>query len=250
MTDATALAWTTRLAALAVALSAIELLLVRAAWSTGPLRWATLRRELAPTWRRLLDPAFGARGFTAVLLTQLALALALPWLAHPALPVALLVATLAVGARFRGSYAGGSDAMTAVVLVGLALAPLSPRAGLGYIAAQLVLSYVVAGAGKLADPAWRRGDTLPALLALPAYHAPAAIRRLPPRALAAAGYAVIAFEIGFPLALLGPRAAAGAIALGLAFHLANAVVLGLNRFLWAWLAAYPALVWAATVATA
>jgi len=32
-----------------------------------------------------------------------------------------------------------------------------------------------------------------------------------------------------------------ALAIGAAFHLANAFAFGLNRFLWAWLAAYPAL---------
>ncbi len=243
----TALGWTQRLVAISIALSAIELLVVRAAWSdTGVFRWSTLRQELAPRWsRRVLDPVFGARGFTIVVAAQLALALALPWVAHPAASWLLLVTTLAIAFRFRGSYAGGSDAMTVVVLVGLAIAPWSPRAGLGYIAAQLVLSYVVAGVGKLADPAWRAGRALPALLALPQYAAPARVRRLieRPAIARAASFAVLGFELGFPLALLGPVPAAIAIGLGLAFHVTNAVVLGLNRFVWAWLAAYPALIY-------
>jgi hypothetical protein len=34
-----------------------------------------------------------------------------------------------------------------------------------------------------------------------------------------------------------------ALALTAAFHLANACLFGLNRFLWVWLAAYPSLIW-------
>jgi hypothetical protein len=49
---------------------------------------------------------------------------------------------------------------------------------------------------------------------------------------------VIAFECAFPLALIDARLLS---LLGIAFHVVNARVLGLNRFLWAWLAAYPAL---------
>jgi hypothetical protein len=33
------------------------------------------------------------------------------------------------------------------------------------------------------------------------------------------------------------------MALAACFHLANAALLGLNRFLWVWVAAYPALYW-------
>ena len=35
----------------------------------------------------------------------------------------------------------------------------------------------------------------------------------------------------------------GALALAAVFHTANACLFGLNRFLWAWLAAFPALIW-------
>jgi hypothetical protein len=57
-----------------------------------------------------------------------------------------------------------------------------------------------------------------------------------------ASWLVIVFECAFPLVLwVRPQGAALLLACGLAFHLCNALVLGLNRFLWAWLAGYPAL---------
>ncbi|HEX5656879.1 MAG TPA: hypothetical protein VFX59_06775, partial [Polyangiales bacterium] len=90
---------------------------------------------------------------------------------------------------------------------------------------------------KLRERSWRDGSALPSLLAAPQYRD--APLQVPLARLA--GYAVITFELGFPLALVDARLALGFTAFGTLFHLLNARVLGLNRFLWAWLAAYPAL---------
>jgi len=64
-----------------------------------------------------------------------------------------------------------------------------------------------------------------------------------PRLLLAASWAVMLFELLFPLALLHPAALVAALAGAALFHLANALLFGLNRFFWVWLAAYPALLW-------
>jgi hypothetical protein len=62
----------------------------------------------------------------------------------------------------------------------------------------------------------------------------------------AGAWTVLALECAFPLVLVVPGAAWVLLPAAAAFHLANAIVLGLDRFLWAWLAAYPALAhWAA-----
>jgi hypothetical protein len=227
-----AVTWTARLFALSWLLQALEL------WrSRHDLRvlfpWSIVRRDYGlqltdRAWPWLI--ALQAVLAPALLTTQPVF----PWLA---LAVALLQA-----ARFRGSYNGGSDAMTLVVLLGLALArTFSPQLGLAYITAQLVLSYFLAGVFKLRDPAWRDGSALPRLLAAPQYRTtPLSIpmARL-------AGYAVITFECTFPLALLDAATAWAFMLAGITFHVLNARVLGLNRFLWAWLAAYPALLaWA------
>ena len=58
-----------------------------------------------------------------------------------------------------------------------------------------------------------------------------------------AGRAVVLFELAFPLGLLSARLLAVMLALAAAFHLANALLFGLNRFLWTWLSAFPALWW-------
>lgn len=256
------------LLALALALSSIELLLVRADFAgDGVFVWAVLRdgtRALPRPARALLDLLLSDRSFPALLAAQLALALGLPWTTSPLVPLLLLLTSLLVCLRFRGTYNGGSDAMTVVVVLGLLIARLGPdvakgdastlwqRAGLGYIAAQLVLSYFLAGLAKLREPSWRTGTALPRLLAIDAYAVPVSVRR----ALSGAGLALCAswlvmlFECAFPAALLvGPVGCALLTACAMMFHLVNALTLGLNRFLWAWLAAYPALLfWSALLA--
>jgi hypothetical protein len=110
---------------------------------------------------------------------------------------------------------------------------------------QLTLSYFIAGAVKLQNPDWRSGRALASFVGSGRYGTPAwlvrAISTGPRPALAAWG--VMAFEGGFPLALVSPAVAAALLALGVLFHLGNAAVFGLNRFLLAWLAAYPSLLY-------
>jgi hypothetical protein len=241
--DATA--W---LAAVATAIAAIELLVVhRALGERGVFAWSVLRRELhrAPRPIRVVaDAMFGTRGTLVLLAVQLAAAIALPFVDHPATAWLALACTIAIAVRFRGTYNGGSDAMLVVVLLGLAVARSGwPRAGLAYIAAQLVLSYVIAGFAKLGDARWRRGQAFEILVELPAYGVPARLAALLSRpAVGRLGaIATLAFECGFPIAFVNRTACIATLAVGAAFHLGNAIVFGLDRFLWAWLAAYPAL---------
>jgi hypothetical protein len=252
VTEASAVAWMARGTAVAAAVAALELLCVRHALAdTGVFAWPVLRAELAGAPRAIrviADRVLCYRGTLVVLGLQLAAALALPWTEHPAPAWLVLATSLAISIRFRGSYNGGSDAMLLVVALAVALARTAPgspvaRAGLAYCAAQLVLSYFVSGIAKLRDPAWRDGRALGILSRLPQY-------RVPPRAIAAlsrpvvarvAAGTMLAFECGFPAALGDPAVCAGLLVFGAGFHLVNAVVFGLDRFLWTWLAAYPAL---------
>ena len=78
--------------------------------------------------------------------------------------------SLITSMSFGGTFNGGSDAMTLVVLIGLGITQLpssrAPWVGLGYIAFQATLSYAMAGWVKLkeraqpmrpdTEPPWRR----------------------------------------------------------------------------------------------
>lgn len=152
--------------------------------------------------------------------------------------------------RFQGPYNGGSDRMSVLILWCLLGAEIAPiviwqEAVFGYLALQLTLSYFLSGKVKLMNPEWRSGQALCDVFAFSAYPVSEDLRQLAhkPRFLWALSWAVILFEIAFPLALLHPLLLGAALTLGACFHLANACLFGLNRFFWIWLAAYPSLLW-------
>lgn len=122
------------------------------------------------------------------------------------------------------------------------------QAAFGYLAVQLILSYFISGIVKLANPAWRSGHALCDVFAFSAYPVAENLRSLQSRTrlLQSASWAVIAFEVTFALALTSSLALILALTLATAFHLANAVLFGLNRFVWIWLAAYPSILWLQT----
>lgn len=254
MTLADAVAWMGRGLAIAAAIAALELLIVRRALADdGVFAWPVLRRELAGAPRAIRAVADGVlsyRGTLVLLALELAAAVALPWIDHPAPAWIVFATSLAIAIRFRGSYNGGSDAMVLVVALAVALARSAPESrlaqgALGYAAAQLVLSYFIAGVAKLADPAWRRGTAMPIVVGLPQYQVSQRAQALLSRPLIArlAAWSMLAFECAFPLALAHRAVCIALLVFGAAFHLVNAIVFGLNRFLWAWLAAYPAILY-------
>lgn len=253
MTLDEALSLSTRVAAASVGLQTLELLRVRESLSErGVWRFSSLSpelSELAPPLRWLTLACLPYPRFLVLLGVQLGCCLLL--LVHGPSPAMMLLAvtTLLVCIRFRGTFNGGSDAMTLLVLLGLSVATLFPArprvvlGALGYIALQATLSYFVAGVIKLRQPSWRRGQALAGFFALPRYGVPAGARALSAQPLLASGAAwtILLFECAFPLALLSPRVCAPLLGFALLFHLLNAALFGLNRFLFAWAAAYPSL---------
>ena len=152
--------------------------------------------------------------------------------------------------RFQGAYNGGADKMALLCLTCLSLAHLFEgtrwsELALAYLAVQLVLSYVVSGWVKVCNRDWRSGQALADVFAFSAYPVAENFRALAgrPRLLWWATWAVIGLELAFPLALLHPAVLALALLAAAGFHLSNALFLGLNRFFWIWISAYPALIW-------
>jgi hypothetical protein len=151
---------------------------------------------------------------------------------------------------YDGPYNGGSDRMSLLMLCCLCLVHWLPtergrEVALGYLALQLTLSYFMAGAVKVVNPAWRNGQALTDVFFFSAYPVSESLRRWHtwPRLLWVMSWAVMLLELLFPLSLLNRTALCIALALTAAFHLANACLFGLNRFFWIWLAAYPSLLW-------
>ncbi|MEP7380175.1 MAG: HTTM domain-containing protein [Gemmatimonadota bacterium] len=247
-----ALRWMEVLASLAVVQGTLELLAARASLDDdGTWRWSTLSRELP--W---LGIVLRYRPFLGVLGVRLLAALLLLTGVRGGTAAALWVTSLLVNARFRGTTNGGSDMMLLVVLTALVVAHAAPdaetvqRAAVLYVAAQSFLSYFIAGVAKLASPAWRNGRAMRSFLSTPHFAVPPTLARV----LGASGplrvssWGVMAFECAVPLAMTRPLACAAYVTVALGFHLGNAWAFGLNRFVLAWAATWPALLYASSLA--
>ncbi|MEM9062272.1 MAG: HTTM domain-containing protein [Pseudomonadota bacterium] len=152
--------------------------------------------------------------------------------------------------RYQGPYNGGSDKMGLLILFCLSMAHLAPsdlwrEMALGYLAVQVVLSYFISGQVKIANPDWRSGRALSDVFLFSAYPVSEGLRALAfrPRLFRTGSWAVMLFEVAFPLALLHPVLLIAALVIAVMFHLANAVLFGLNRFVWIWIASYPSILW-------
>ena len=164
--------------------------------------------------------------------------------------LALSIHSIAVLHRYNGPYNGGSDRMGLLILYCLTLSHWLPEGPLvqtafAYLGVQVILSYFISGWVKILNPAWRSGAALRDVFAFSAYPVAENLRALAPhpRAMRTASWAVIGFEVLFPLALLNQTLLIAALTCAAAFHIANACLFGLNRFVWFWLAAYPSILW-------
>ena len=205
-------------------------------------------------------PDFWAQWLTAKMLVRIALSAVLIvgfgkylQVIEPVFYMGLIFSSVGLVIRFNGPLGGGSDSMTFQVLIGLLIAslgvanPILTRVGLGWIAAQSVLSYFLAGIAKLKTDNWRTGFALQTLLRSHGNYTLFALSRnfADSKTLCAGlSWMIILFEIAFPLVLILPwEGKLMVLSIGLLFHITNAVVLGLNRFVWAWAASYPALLY-------
>ena len=246
--------------AIGVAIDSAELLVTRAQLASGGFYdWRVLRTG-QPSFAhlpsaRLFDRIFSYPQVLAIPIVQLASAavlVSLPIIGAPPAVGAVAAGTVLVARMLlyaRNQYGqDGSDQMMLVVMMGatVALAANDERVAsiaMAYVAAQLLLSYLVAGTAKAISPIWRSGAAIVGILSTEGYGVPALGARLSRhRHLAKAlCWFVILFECLCPLLLVaGTTGSVVLIVLGLAFHLGIATLMGLNVFLWSFGAAYPA----------
>jgi hypothetical protein len=164
--------------------------------------------------------------------------------------LALVLLGLFILRRFQGPYNGGSDRMSHLILCCLCLVYFMPTVQwreyvFGYLALQLTLSYFISGWVKIVNPDWRSGRALQDVFQFSAYPVSESLRSWAdrPRLLWAMSWAVMLFELIFPLTLLTQATLIMGLAVAATFHFANACLFGLNRFFWIWLAAYPSILW-------
>jgi hypothetical protein len=236
----------------AVILQTIELLSIREAFSErGVWRWSMLKNLFPRGMGAIVSPFLCDRGFLIVLSLSLLAAVFSIFSGQWILSLVLVVTTFLISLRWLGTFNGGSDYMTFLILYSITIARYFGnerilKGALLYIAIQTCLSYFVAGIVKLKNADWRSGKALVSFLTESHYEVPARVKRWAQDPnyfwlFRWVSWKVIAFECVFPLALYGPKTCAWFIFSACLFHLSTFYVFGLNRFFFAWVAAYPAL---------
>lgn len=232
----------------------LELLSIHREFQTdGVFSWRVLRldhpRVVRSTHGRVIEWWLSPPAYSFVIVCQLLGALAI--VSRPLNPFPWALAIVLAGRivfNFRNSRTLiGADQMQIIVLAACLLQVLVPtravtQACAWFVALQLVLSYVTSGAWKLATPSWRRGTALRDIVRTRTMGNPwayALLKRRPGLSPALC-WATIVFECAFPWLLFGgPLTCAILLVAGLVFHVAVAAVMGLEEFVWAFLAAYP-----------
>lgn len=220
--------------------------------SSSPWSWDIVRMDFV-NWPKIalkfLDSIYKTRFRFLIylhLLFILLLNLKYNWL----IPLTLIITNLLICFRFRGSFNGGSDYMTMTVLMGLTFSSVDNtnsntiKLGLYCIAFQCTFSYFIAGFVKLKNQGWRSGLALKSFLLHSNYLVPRQMKILSKSELIIkiSTWAIILWEITFPIIWLIPKITIPALIVAFGFHLGNYFTFGLNRFVFAWLACYPAII--------
>lgn len=240
-----------RLIGLTIAFGSLEFIKIKESLSeTGIWRWSELRTEylfLPKLALRLLDWIMTPKRFVDMMTVRFyAAILAFIYPHFILIFIFLFLTTFLITLRWRGSFNGGSDYLTLIILLCLCVGfihPLLGKAALWYLTFQVINSYFMAGLYKLKQQKWRDGSAVYGFVSSPSYRTPKFIVEkcqdvTTSKILA---WLVILFELTFPLVLTHPYLTTIYLAFGLIFHLGNFTIFGLNRFFWVWSASYPAL---------
>ena len=245
------------LCAISLLIQTLEFMRLRAATShAGVWSWQVQRTDVAhaPLWlRNLFDVLYRDRTHHLHLLLRAGAAASLFAGSSPFSAVLLFASTILILIRWRGAFNGGSDFMTIVVLTGLVIANLAAlfvgpvlawKAGLWYITIHAMSSYFISGAIKLFSTAWRDGSALSFFLDGGLY-GPLGERSVFRKRLVAmaCAWAFILWECCFPLTMAGPAWAVIGCGIAAVFHFLVFRFFGLNRFFWAWVVNFPAIVY-------
>ena len=221
--------------------------------------WEIQRQEIPNRPVRLiLDSLFQARVYQSLLWIRGGLSLVLmAGQAGLGVSIGLFLLAVLLLMRWRGAFNGGSDFMTLVGLTGLlighALSGWSDSTtawtmAFWYVTLQSLGSYFVSGWVKLLRPEWRSGRALTVFLDQ-AVHGPLSDNSpfRSPKVALICSWSFMLWEGLFPLALWNLQVAAVFCTVAAVFHFLVFWFFGLNRFFWAWLSTFPAILYCASL---
>ncbi len=241
--------WTGRLISLAMIQQSLEFFQIKQCVSaSGVWSWSGVKAEFSGFPRPIrhgLDWMLDYPGFLGVLSVSLVVSVLGLIHSHPAFAWVLLGIHILTCLRWRGTFNGGSDFMMLILLIAASCAGFSPRVSkiaIGYIAFQSISSYFIAGVEKMKKRRWWTGEALRRFIESSIYGMPGGVGFVLDRPVwvRALSWCVLFFEFSFPVVLMSPKVCIAYLTVAFCFHVANAYLLGLNRFVLCWCASYPA----------
>jgi len=146
----------------------------------------------------------------------------------------------------------GSDQMLSILAITMSLCFLEPNnsivltIGLFFIGLQAILAYSTAGIAKIVSPIWRSGMAVYRVLNTKTYGNEKFATFLNEHKFLGLvlSWSVIVFEIMFLFTLVAPIQLVYALFIGAAiFHFFSAILMGLNVFIWSFIATFPAVLY-------
>lgn len=250
ITEQLALAWSQKILAISLIIQTTELLIIN---NSTQLRKIWSGQVLQKDWPFKIAQWLNSfylveQNFSILLILRLLLAVLLFFLDSALIPIFILFLSYLVVLRLRGPFNGGSDYMTIQLLLALSFCRYTddPRWRLiviWYLSFQVVLSYFIAGWVKIKTSEWRSGFALSRFVLNSNYRVPEFLKRPFANSIFCfvSSWIILLFECLFPIVLIWPQTVQYFTFLGLIFHGLVFIIFGLNRFVWAWSATYPIL---------
>ena len=212
-------------------------------------------RHTSPLIQSLFALIFEDKTHFVHLILRLCAALSLIIVPYSLTAIFLFISTVILLIRWRGAFNGGSDFMTLVTVTGLVIGTSASLFGdrdtawtvaFWYITIHSVSSYFMSGAVKLFNQYWRHGSALTHFLDGGLY-GPLTQRSLfkNPMVAKLASWGFILWAISFPVVLFDTELAKVYCVTAFIFHLLVFRFFGLNRFVWAWVTTFPAILYCA-----
>jgi hypothetical protein len=247
-----------RLLCIALFLTALEYVMIIGQFGDdGIYSWKMIKLRTARGVRKLSpDMLFNKPGVLTIMLLRICCSIYL--FIDPISPVTVYILAFVVASSLlltvRNPIGGdGADQMSAIVSIALLIAfifrdPKIAAVSLYFIAAQSILSYVIAGAAKMLSKKWRSGAAVFQIMNTESYGSERIalyLQRSSPAVSAVLSWNVMLVEaLFFTVVILPYPYFFIFLAWGLFFHFYNAVIMGLNNFFWVFLSTYPAIVYA------
>jgi hypothetical protein len=247
-----------RLFCIALFLTALEYIIIIGQFGDdGIYSWKMIKLRTARSVRKLSpDMLFNKPGVLFIMLVRILCSIYLfadPLSQITVYLIALIVATSLLLAIRSPIGSDGADQMSVIISIALLITFIFPEpkiasVSLYFIAAQSILSYIIAGTAKMLSKKWRNGTAIFQIMNTESYGSERIalyLQRSSPSISAVLSWNVMLVEASFFTVVILPYPYFLVfLAWGLLFHIYNAIIMGLNNFFWVFLSTYPAIIYA------